>query len=385
MSEYQFYDFRAIDRPLTRNEMDALRAISTRAEITSTSFTNHYEWGDLKANPGKLLEKYFDAFLYVANWGTREFCIRLPQGAVDYERLSSTGRGEFVSVRKVAKFVVVEFGNEAEWEGDEDDGTGWMASLATLRSELLSGDLRCLYLGWLRCAQGKEFREDKLEPPVPAGLGELSASLQALTEFLGIDEDLIEIAAQASAPLAVGPNRKELSIWIRGLPEKDKNEFLVAAVAEPGERWRNDLLRRFQFQNAQHISRIPSATTRRTVGYLLGAVHACEKERAQRLNSRRAAEAAQRKAEDEVARARYLDQLGRCEPEVWKRIAAHIQTRQPKNYDNAVILLTDLHDVAVRRDHLVAFQSTLENIRQAHAAKESFLRRLTKANLSGNG
>ena len=381
MSEYQFYDFRAIDRPLTRNEMDALRAISTRAEITSTSFTNHYEWGDLKANPGKLLEKYFDAFLYVANWGTREFCIRLPREVVDYELLSSMVRGEFVSVRKAGKFVVVEFGHESEWDGDEDDGTGWMASLATLRSELLSGDLRCLYLGWLRCAQGNEFSEDKMEPPVPAGLGELSASLKALTDFLGINEDLIEIAAQASAPLAVGPNRKELSAWIRGLPEKDKNELLVTAVAEPGDRWRNNLLRRFQAQNTQHVSRTASGTARRTVGDLLGAAHKRENERTQRLNAHRTAEAAKQKAEVAAARARYLDQLGRCEPEVWKRIAAQIQTRQPKNYDNAVTLLTDLHDVAVRRDRLAAFQSALDNIRQTHAAKESFLRRLAKANM----
>jgi hypothetical protein len=79
VSEYQYYDFRAIDRPLTRKEMAALRSISTRAAIAATSFTNHYEWGDLKANPSKLLETYFDAFVYVANWGTHEFCIRLPQ------------------------------------------------------------------------------------------------------------------------------------------------------------------------------------------------------------------------------------------------------------------------------------------------------------------
>ena len=54
MSEYQYYDFRAIDRPLTKKEMAALRSISTRAAITTTSFTNHYEWGDLNANPSKL-------------------------------------------------------------------------------------------------------------------------------------------------------------------------------------------------------------------------------------------------------------------------------------------------------------------------------------------
>lgn len=57
MSEYQYYDFRAIDRPLTKKEMAALRSVSTRAAITTTSFTNHYEWGDLKASPSNLLEK----------------------------------------------------------------------------------------------------------------------------------------------------------------------------------------------------------------------------------------------------------------------------------------------------------------------------------------
>ena len=79
MSEYQYYDFRAIDRALTKAEMAELRSVSTRAVITSTSFTNHYEWGDLKADPLKLLEKYFDTFLYVANWGTRELYLRLPR------------------------------------------------------------------------------------------------------------------------------------------------------------------------------------------------------------------------------------------------------------------------------------------------------------------
>src|ERR1039458_863116 len=63
MSEYQYYDLKAIDRALTKTEMTALRSISTRAVITSTSFTNHYEWGDLKADPLKLLATYFDVLL----------------------------------------------------------------------------------------------------------------------------------------------------------------------------------------------------------------------------------------------------------------------------------------------------------------------------------
>ena len=51
MSEYQYYEFATIDRPLTRAEMAELRAVSTRAEITPAGFVNHYEWGDPKADP----------------------------------------------------------------------------------------------------------------------------------------------------------------------------------------------------------------------------------------------------------------------------------------------------------------------------------------------
>jgi len=218
--------------------MAALRSISTRAAITTTSFTNHYEWGDLKANPSKLLEKYFDAFVYVANWGTHEFYIRLSQESVDYKLLKTMVRGETVRIRRSARFVIVEFGSESEWDG-EDDGTGWMASLMPLRSDLLRGDLRCLFLGWLRTAQDGGLDEDELEPPVPAGLQELSSPLDALIEFLEIDEDLVEVAAQASEPLTAGPSRKELSAWIRGMSEKDKNELLIAAAVKRGERWRN--------------------------------------------------------------------------------------------------------------------------------------------------
>jgi hypothetical protein len=380
VSEYQYYDFRALDRPLTRNEMAALRAISTRATITATSFTNHYEWGDLKANPSKLLEKYFDAFVYVANWGTHEFYIRLPQGSVDYNLLKAMVPGESLRIRKTATFVIVEFRFESEWDG-EDDGTGWMASLMPLRSDLLRGDPRCLYLGWLRCLQDGGLDEDKLEPPVPAGLEELSGPLHALIEFLKIDEDLVEVAAQASKPLAAGPSRRELSAWIRGLPEKAKNELLITAAVDQDERWRNDLVRRFRRTNLQQASDVLTASERRKAGDLLAAGQTRAKGRARLLNEQRTAEAAKRRAEDLANRAPYLDQLGRRQAEIWKQVAAHVQTRQPKDYDRAVSLLIDLHDLAVSRGRTAGFQTALEKIRQVHAAKESFLRRLAKASL----
>ena len=380
MSEYQYYDFRAIDRALTRAEIAELRSISTRAAITSTSFTNHYEWGDLKADPLKLLEKYFDAFLYVANWGTREFYLRLPQELVDYRVFRTMLPGEAAQVRKAGDWVIAAFENQFE-DDDWDDGTGWMGSLMSLRSDLLRGDLRCLYLGWLLSAQNEEFAEDELEPAVPAGLGELSAPLRSLIEFLGIDEDLVEVAASASAPLNAGPDREELATWIQSLPEKEKNNLLVAAVSGTGERWKHGLLRRFEQQKAQRALPEPDGIRRRTAGDLMTLAHARAQERTRLLEAKRAAEVARRKAEDEANRARYLDQLGKREEATWNQIAAHIQKRQPNEYDKAITLLIDLRDLAVRQGRVTAFQSALGELRQEHAAKESLLRRLSKAEL----
>ena len=60
MSEYQYYEFAAIDRPLTSEQMSRLRALSTRATITPTRFCNFYTWGAFKGDPLALMEEYFD-------------------------------------------------------------------------------------------------------------------------------------------------------------------------------------------------------------------------------------------------------------------------------------------------------------------------------------
>jgi hypothetical protein len=57
--------------------------------------------------------------------------------------------GKSAQVRSTGQFVTISFESEAEPDDDWDDGTGWMGSLISLRADLLRGDFRCLYLGWL--------------------------------------------------------------------------------------------------------------------------------------------------------------------------------------------------------------------------------------------
>ncbi len=287
--------------------------------------------------------------------------------------------GESVQVRSSGKFVTISFESEGEPDDDWDDGTGWMGSLISLRGDLLRRDFRCLYLGWLFCVQNGEFSDKVLEPSVPAGLRELSAPYDSLIEFLGIDEDLVEVAASASEPLKAEPSRKELATWIRSLPEKEKDGLLVNALSEPDERWRIELLSRFEHESIAVSDH--GAVERRTIAELLTASHARAEERMRKLNAQRAAEAARKKAREEANRALYLDNLAKREKAVWNQVDAYIQKRQPNDYDRAVILLTDLHDLAVRQGDETGFQLTMEELRKTHAAKDSFLRRLTNAKL----
>src|SRR6202034_2749387 len=99
MSEYQCYEFVSLDRPLTPSQRAELRAISTRAEITPTRFWNEYQWGDLKADPTKLLERYFDAHLYFAHWGTHRLLLRIPTPRIAAKRLRPYCVGETACAR----------------------------------------------------------------------------------------------------------------------------------------------------------------------------------------------------------------------------------------------------------------------------------------------
>ena len=98
MSEYQYYEFSAIDRPLTRAEMAELRATSTRASITSSSFRNHYEWGSLKADPADWMRRYFDAFVYTANSCICQLMLRLPRSVFRKVDLQAFAAGPSLTI-----------------------------------------------------------------------------------------------------------------------------------------------------------------------------------------------------------------------------------------------------------------------------------------------
>ncbi len=78
MSEYQFFHFLAIDRPLNDEQLEFMQQQSTRATISRWEFKNEYHYSSFRGNVLKMLRSGFDVHLYFANYGIRQLMFRLP-------------------------------------------------------------------------------------------------------------------------------------------------------------------------------------------------------------------------------------------------------------------------------------------------------------------
>jgi len=293
MSEYQYFEFQALDRPLTQAEMKKLRSVSSRAHITPTSFVNEYSWGDFKGDPVKWMKNYFDAFLYISNWGSRRFMLRIPKRLLDSKTVSQYRAGDGISCRAKDQHLILSFDAEIE-DRDWVDGEGWLASLVSLRSDVMRGDHRCLYLGWLMALQGGELKARDVEPAVPPGLGDLNAALQSLVDFLDLDPDLLAAAAEGSgARESLDLSQKEIDAWAAKLSAKEKDR-VVAALVGGESRTIGEELRRRAFREIRGEQRDREGVKRRSVLQLSERAKSIAVERKQREAEARAKAKAKR-------------------------------------------------------------------------------------------
>ncbi|MCB0531998.1 MAG: hypothetical protein KDD14_07340 [Saprospiraceae bacterium] len=246
MSEFQLYQFKSIDRPLTATERKEIGSWSSRTNPTATSATFIYAYGDFPKDAEKVVEKYFDAMLYATNWGTKRLMFRLPKNLVDAEELSAyTFEMEYsedsISLQecKSCYLLDINFHNEdgGTWL-DEDDFD--LDDFSSLREDILQGDYRALYLIWLQFAhnatayQEEEDEEDtRLEPPpTPVNLSKLTATLKAVIDFFEIDQDIVTAAKKASKKIE--PPALDYRKLISELSESECKEWLLRlANGEP--------------------------------------------------------------------------------------------------------------------------------------------------------
>jgi hypothetical protein len=284
VSEFQYYEFQAIDSPLTSAAQRALRGITTRAQITSRSLVNTYQWGNFKGNPRRLVERWFDLFVYWANWGTRTLMLRVPNRFVELSAVRPYCVRNTLDVRISKGFTIIEISCDIEPPPDDlpDEGSV-SAPFTMLRSALLRGDWSCFYLGWLLGVQDGSVKGTALEPPRPPGLAKPSVSLQAFIEFFGLEPDLL--AAACKRPDTAGsltePSSAELRAFIKALPESEKTKYLCQAVLRDDSQLSLEIRQRAEKVNRKRASATPAAP-RRTAHEIRNAADAIIEKRRRR-------------------------------------------------------------------------------------------------------
>jgi len=238
MSEYQAYYFARVDRPLSGNEIEAVDALSSHMEVGAHSAFVHYHYGDFKHNPLQILKKWFDVFVYYANWGSQTVGFRFNKDAIDVERLVPFEVDEVLMVETSEDHVVVlaqfdeNYGDGAYYDLSEERG-GFYAGYVSLYNAILRGDDRALFLLWLKAMEQGGDSDDRA--PIPGGLHALDSELRQLAEFIDLDSKRVEAAAQRNpapaAKLSSAP-QVECTKYLDRLTQDQSTHYLKQLLTE---------------------------------------------------------------------------------------------------------------------------------------------------------
>ena len=338
MGLYIHYEFVTVDRPLDPDQIDELRAISTRAEITPSSFTNEYNWSDLAADPTSLMARYFDVGLRWTSNGDRLLLLRLPHSRATRRTLAPYFDGEGLSLRKFGDHLVLEINFEDE-DADYDSFEWSLGPLMPLRAALLTGDLRPAYVAWLWAATRDRYEDELIdheseEPAVPPGLAQPSSAISALVDFLEVDQDSFTAAAEGSP--ASNHDEDAVLQWVRSMSGRQQQQWLLRAIERPELTLGAQMISTFREQNPTAVSSV------RTLGELRARAEVIRKARELEAFEASEVDRARREAEQECE----LQQLRKRWATSWTRLERLINDKQ---YDEAAELTMKLRDADAGR------------------------------------
>lgn len=185
MSEYQYYEFCRINRPLSSEARQVMQSLSSRAQVTTHGAVYVYNYGDFRGNPKQLLLNYFDVFFYISNFGTVQLMFHYPKGQVDSDHLKKYAIEDSIAceVVKSSVLLTIDLTNEEGFGWTE--GEGLLPDLLPLYDEIKKGDdqflrlVTAIHQEWMGKNQALDARLDGIK---------LSKAQAAFLGAIGVDE-----------------------------------------------------------------------------------------------------------------------------------------------------------------------------------------------------
>ncbi|MBM4089338.1 MAG: hypothetical protein FJ276_07900 [Planctomycetes bacterium] len=338
MSEYQYVGFRAVDAPLSDDQLQYMEERSSRAEVTRWSFDIEYHYGDFRGNPVEMLRRGYDVHLHYANFGIRKLMFRLPSGLPIPEALCS----EYL------------LGDAVSWKADPEGPAGTLTISATgelpglddlfdldehldgvvgVRQQLLDGDVRPLYAAWLcGCHCGDFDWESEVEPSVPAGLDTVSEPVSAMLEFFGVSPFVLAAAGDSSHPLPEQADRGVvMGRWLKSIRAETLRAWLLRFLVDEPALAKSECLQAFRESN--RIPQWPVTKGTRTFAQLVSRAEEHADVERQREQQRGQEARRTRLAEMAESPQKYLEEVDRA-----------VAMRGRDGYQKAANLLSELQE-----------------------------------------
>lgn len=382
MSEYQYYDFRSLDKPLTAQQQASISNLSSRAMISSRHAQFVYHYGDFHGDTKQLMAEHFDMMLYVANWGTQQLMFRIPETLINISLLKDYFISDELEHYRANKNIILDLNfNDEEGGGYWIEGEGMLDDLLPLREEIIQGDYRVLYLAWLKAAENamhydEGINEQTREPKVPAGLDNLSQAQKEYVKWIELDESLIAVAARNSERASKGFFQSQDYLHNLSIEEKDdflkrlcKNESNLSATL-------NRHIETIYKSNLNQLDDVNENNQRRTFFELYGQYEQRRKQVEEELSKAEAIRDEKLRIEAKRKHQVKLDKLLGNENILWKTIDTLVQQGNAKSYDLAADHLSDLNDLAKREDKLVGFMRKTVELTKKYSRRIAFIRRV---------
>jgi hypothetical protein len=311
---------------------------------------------------------------------TAIFMVRLPMEALTQETAKAAAAPYLLEIKATKTHWIITWSLEESENYDRfgmEDGHGWMAHLAPVRDELLRGDLRSLYIGWLAAVAGEMMDDDETEPLSVSGLANLTAAQQALAEFLEVDPDLLAGAGMGS-PFA--PKEEispvEMDEWIDALPREETNSILKQLLEGKGQQAERSIRSRFASWR-RGLQTGDTDAPRRTVGELR---QNAEKAHQIRLEKQKR-DRKQREIKRREKRKAYLKNLSSDFLKAWASVKEPVERGSGRGYDEACRILVDIAEAYDLFATKKQFQKELKRFMAGHLRRKALIQRLVKAGI----
>ncbi len=248
-----------------------------------------------------------------------------------------------------------------------------------LRDEILRGDLRALYLGWLAGVCYREVEDDVLEPPPPPGLSRLTGAQQSLVQFLEIDEDLVTAAGAAEplSPVEEVADKRAQEAWLAQLPADESAAVLKLLLGGQGQQAERQLRSAFlSWQRAQRPA-VDSETRRRTVAELWSLAEGATAVRQQQESAKRKKAEAERNTKREA----YLRAVAANRERHWESAEKDAQRGGASGYYAVKRTLIELAEAYTLCATRADFDQALADFMLRHGTRTALVKRLIEAGL----